>query len=88
MRKGALLASDPRGQLLLLDFNIFFVSLLGAHRRRWDCTRVGWVLGSGCWVLGWCPQTKVGIHKGEEGGWRGAHRHRWDLMMVFRVMEI
>jgi hypothetical protein len=22
----------------------FFVS---AHRRRWDCTRVGWVLGAG-----------------------------------------
>ena len=49
--KGALAASDPGGTTYCSSI-IFFVSLPDAHRRRWDCTRVGCVLvlGAGCWV--------------------------------------
>ena len=47
--KGALAASDPGGTTYCSSI-IFFVSLPDAHRRRWDCTRVGCVLvlGAGC----------------------------------------
>ena len=49
--KGALAASDPGGTTYCSSI-IFFVGLPDAHRRRWDCTRVGCVLvlGAGCWV--------------------------------------
>ena len=49
--KGALAASDPGGTTYCSSI-IFFVSLPDAHRRRWDCTRVGCVLvlGAGCLV--------------------------------------
>ena len=49
--KGALAASDPGGTTYCSSI-IFFVSLPDAHRRRWDCTRVGCVLvlGAWCWV--------------------------------------